>query len=78
MSRIAAPPNEGKTKGHSSALTSKLVRVAYLADRLDKPKSSIYQMIKEGRVPGVVRLGRTIRFKTDVIEEWIEAGGEAI
>jgi excisionase family DNA binding protein len=78
MSRIAAQLAErNREKPHSTAPMSKLVRVGYLAERLDKPESSIYLMVKEGRIPGVVRLGRTIRFKLDEVESWIEAGGES-
>lgn len=77
MASIAAPPAGRNEKSDSAAFQSKLVRVSYLAERLDKPESSIYQMVKEKRIPGVVRLGRTIRFKSDVIEAWIENGGES-
>ncbi len=76
MCRIAAPLAEHNVKD-STAPTSKLVRVGYLAERLDKPRSSIYLMVKENRIPGVVRLGQSIRFKLAEVESWIEAGGES-
>lgn len=76
MSRIAAGPGQRNEKPNRPVAASKLVRVSYLTERLDKPESTIYRMVQEGRIPGIVRLGRTIRFKVDEIEAWIEAGGD--
>jgi excisionase family DNA binding protein len=77
MSRIAAGPGQRNENPTKPVAESKLARVSYLAERFDKPESTIYAMVKAGRIPGVVRLGRTLRFKVDEIERWIEAGGDA-
>lgn len=82
MSTIAARHNESKEgrpqreKLNSPEQAPKLERVAYPAKRLNAPVSTIYQMVKNGRIPGVVKVGRTIRFDVDKLEAWIADGGD--
>ncbi|TVP49953.1 MAG: DNA-binding protein [Gemmatimonadales bacterium] len=47
-----------------------------LATRLNAPRHRGYQLAREGKVPGVVRIGRQIRIDMDAVEEWISAGGD--
>ena len=42
---------------------------------LPLPKSSLYDLARYGRMPGVVRVGRRLLFDLDVLHEWIDAGG---
>ncbi len=83
MPRIAATLSEIKgskphrTKLNSLEIAPRLERVAYPAQRLNAPVSTIYQMVKEGRIPGVVKVGRAIRFDVDKLEAWIANGGDA-
>lgn len=46
-----------------------------LATRLSVDRHRAYELIRQGRVPGVVRIGRQIRIDLDAVEEWIAAGG---
>jgi excisionase family DNA binding protein len=48
-----------------------------LATRLDVPRHRAYELIREGRIPGVVRIGRQVRVDMDVVEDWIRSGGDA-
>ena len=46
------------------------------AETLDYPLPSFYRLIRENRVPGVVRLGpKSIRIDGSKFNEWIEKGG---
>lgn len=56
---------------------TQLETVEYLMWRTNKPRSSAYAMVRDGRVPGVVRVGRSIRIDRDKLEAWIVNGGDA-
>ena len=54
-----------------------LLTVETLAERLSTTKHAIYNRVQRGQIPGVVRFGtRQLRFREDVIAEWIEAQTE--
>ena len=40
------------------------------------PRSSIYDLARAGRIPGVVRVGRRLLFDMYVVRRWLEAGGD--
>jgi excisionase family DNA binding protein len=42
---------------------------------LPLPKSSLYDLARYGRMPGVVRVGRRLLFDLDTLDDWIAAGG---
>lgn len=42
---------------------------------LNTPLSSVYEKGRRGQLPGVVRLGRSMRFDLDALEAWIAKGG---
>ncbi len=48
-----------------------------LAARLGVRRGRAYDLVREGRVPGVVRIGRQIRIDLDAVDDWIRAGGDA-
>ena len=56
----------------------KLITADAVAERLDVPKSTVYEAARQQRIGGVVRLGRKLRFDPDKFERWLEAGGEAL
>lgn len=43
---------------------------------LPLPKSSLYERARNGRIPGVTRVGRRMLFDLNAIEQWIDAGGD--
>ena len=72
MTRLAdAHETEGPAK-------RKLITVEAVAERLDVPKSTVYEAARQGRIGGVVRLGRVLRFDPDKFEVWLESGGQAL
>lgn len=74
-SRIAAQATH--SKGDRPQRASRLERVSYPAQHLNAPASTIYRLVAEGRIPGVVKVGRAIRFDVDKLEAWIANGGDA-
>lgn len=56
--------------------TRPLGRVKDLAARFDVPLHRGYEIAREGKVPGIVRIGRQIRVDMDAVEEWIAEGGD--
>lgn len=56
----------------------KLLTADAVAERLDVPKSSVYEAARQNRIGGVVRLGRVLRFDPDRFEVWLESGGQAL
>jgi excisionase family DNA binding protein len=56
----------------------KLLTAEAVAERCDLPLSTLYEMVRQDRIGGVVRLGRLIRFHPDQFEAWLEAGGQAL
>jgi len=51
----------------------KLLTVEDLSDYLSLPRSSIYTMVSRGKLPGVVHLGRALRFELATIDAWVSA-----
>lgn len=48
--------------------------VAELAEYLKVPKSTIYKLAQEGRIPAQ-RVGRHWRFHRDAIDQWLNSDG---
>ena len=43
-----------------------------LSKKLNIPKSSLYFFVRRGEIPGLLKVGRHLRFRRDIIEQWIE------
>jgi excisionase family DNA binding protein len=41
-------------------------------------RRAVYQMVHRGRIPGVVRVGRRLLFRTDALIHWLENGAGGI
>lgn len=61
-----------------STKAEKLMTAEAIATRCDMPLSTIYEMARQNRIGGVVRLGRVLRFDPGKFEAWLESGGEAL
>ena len=62
----------------SGPVRRKLITAEAVAERLDVPKSTVYEAARQNRIGGVVRLGRVLRFDPDKLETWLASGGEAL
>ena len=50
----------------------KLLTPEEIAKRLSLPKRSIYNMVRDGELPGALRVGRRLlRFDPDVVDRWL-------
>jgi len=59
-------------------MDKKLLRVQHVARLLDIPEAGVYTLARERRLPGIVRIGRHVRFDPTRIEEFIRNGGQAL
>lgn len=78
--------NASDTRTHQKAqewerardVRRKLLTAEAVAERCDLPLSTLYEMVRQGRVGGVIRMGRLIRFHPERFEAWLEGGGQAL
>ena len=55
----------------STPLTKMLLTATEVAEILRTTKKAVYSMLERGQLPGAVRLGRRLLFRTDVLLEWL-------
>jgi excisionase family DNA binding protein len=58
-------------------MPEKLLRMSEVAALIDTSLPRAYELVRQGVIPGVVRLGRQIRVNPDVLAKWITQGGDA-
>lgn len=68
--------NIAKTPAPLPLPRRKLITAQTAAERCGVPLSTLYDLAREGRIGGVVRFGRALRFDPDALESWIASGGE--
>jgi excisionase family DNA binding protein len=56
------------------AVTARLGDVNAAALKLNLSAKTIRRMADAGKVPGVIRLGRLLRFDLGLIDQWIDQG----
>ncbi len=64
--------------GNAASLKPRLITAAEVAERLALTESGVYEMARQNRIGGIVRVGRRVRFDPEKLETWIEAGGQAL
>jgi len=52
-------------------MEKRLLNVKELSEYVSLPKNSIYTMVSLRKLPGVVRLGRALRFEKAAIDAWV-------
>lgn len=58
-------------------VAKKLLTVAGLSEYLSIPPGSIYVKVCKNQLPGVVRIGKSLRFNKEDIDSWLENLKEA-
>jgi excisionase family DNA binding protein len=58
----------------ATAARRQLATVDTVVERLGVSRYRVYELAREGLLPHV-RIGKSVRFDMDRVEEWIEAGG---
>jgi excisionase family DNA binding protein len=56
-------------------MSAKLLRVPKVAEIIDVTIPRTYELLRQGIIPGVVRMGRQIRVDPDALAAWIASGG---
>lgn len=57
-------------------MSAPLQDAAWLAERLGIPRLRAYELLRtDPKGLGVVRIGRSVKCRPEVVEQWIEAGG---
>jgi hypothetical protein len=56
---------------------TKLIRAEALAEAWEIPVQSIYEKARQGLIP-CVRVGRSIRFQPEVLEQFVNDGGQGL
>ena len=54
-----------------SKLTPDVMTLNEVAEYLRIPRSTVYKLVQEGRIPGQ-KVGRQWRFRRDTINKWLE------
>jgi excisionase family DNA binding protein len=52
---------------------NKVYTVEELADLMRWSRNAAYERVRKGEVPGVIRVGRTIRISAMAIDRWLSA-----
>lgn len=58
-------------------MPEKLLRMPEVAALIDTSLPRAYELVRQGVIPGVVRLGRQIRVNPDVLAKWMTQDGGA-
>ena len=57
-------------------MTASLLRIEQVAEMLGVSKPRAYALLREGTIPGIVRLRKQVRVDGQKLREFIERGGE--
>lgn len=57
------------------AKNQEILTIDELSKYLKIPKSTVYKLCQESRIPGQ-KVGRHWRFRKEVIDRWLESGSE--
>ncbi len=60
----------------TSAARRRLGTMRDAAEALGIPLASAYELARDDRLPGVVRIGRLVRIDLERLDAWIDSGGD--
>lgn len=49
--------------------------VRSLANLLEISEQTAYKLLREGVIPGRVKIGKSVRFNKEVVMDWLQNGG---
>jgi len=76
--QIESRTDEERAKRSSVDRLPSLLTIDEAATFLRVNRKTLYQAIFAGEIPGVVRLGRTIRLGRDALLQWISGTGRSV
>lgn len=50
--------------------------VRALSSLINLSETTVYKMLREGVIPGRVKVGKTVRFNKEVVMDWLRNGGD--
>jgi excisionase family DNA binding protein len=56
----------------------RLMTAPEIADKFEVSTARVYELARTGLLPGVVRIGRQVRFNPEAIKSFIENGGQPL
>ena len=56
---------------------SNYMTVAQVCELLQLAERTVYDLCRQGKLPGAAKVGGSWRIKKTVLDEWLTAGGEA-
>ncbi|UOE57320.1 helix-turn-helix transcriptional regulator [Cytobacillus oceanisediminis] len=59
-------------------MDKEFLNVRSLASLLDMSEQTAYKLLREGIIPGRVKVGKSVRFNKEVVLEWLQNGGVTI
>ena len=59
-------------------MSIELLSVDEVAGILRVSRHRVYQLAREGRMGGTIRMGRQLRFDRGRLSDWLKTGGEAL
>ena len=51
--------------------------IGEVCEKLRLAERTVYEMVRNGRLPGAAKVGGSWRIKREVLDDWLKAGGEA-
>ena len=51
--------------------------ISEVCEKLRLAERTVYEMVRNGRLPGATKVGGSWRIKRKVLDDWLDAGGEA-
>jgi len=57
-------------------MEQRLLTISQVSEQFGVAKSWLYERSRHNALPGMVRLGKYLRFRAEVIQEYIENGGD--
>lgn len=73
--KVAPPPPAVAKQPTSEMRRRTLISAKDVGQLLGIPLTSLYDLTRADKIPGVVRIGHRIRYDLDVLNEWLDAGG---
>lgn len=56
-------------------LESATYRIPQVAEMMQVSERHVWRLIEANKVPGVIRLGKSVRISRTVFDEWLDNGG---
>ena len=66
-----------RTLASTRAWPVKMLRASAVAEILDLPLNRVYALARDGVIPHA-RVGRSIRFNSTALAQWLESGGASL